>query len=177
MDRILKDKSGSVSAMTAAEWRSSCIEGPSGKCGTPATWDDVVGALPRGTHLVPEIKNGEIKPSDMAAAVKRADRVKTTSVQTFHLSEAKELAAAGITTLYLADANTDVDTKALDTANIAYLGVSKSTNKDIIKRAHTSGLKVWVWTVDDRAAADAWSAAGVDGIFTDVPKAMRGWFE
>lgn len=46
----------------------------------------------------------------------------------------------------------------------------------IVGRAHASGLKVWVWTIDDETEAKAWADAGVDGIFTDVPKAMRGWF-
>lgn len=175
VDRILKGKVGPISAMTAAEWRGSCIEGPNGKCGTPATWEDVVNSVPPGTQLVPEIKDGEISPSDMATAVKQADRVKTTTVQTFLLAEAKELAAAGITTLYLADANTTVDTKSVAAANISYLGVSKSANKDIVQRAHRDGLKVWVWTVNNRAETDAWSAAGVDGIFTDLPRTMRSW--
>ncbi|RKW70736.1 glycerophosphodiester phosphodiesterase [Galactobacter caseinivorans] len=176
VDRILKGKSGPVSAMTSREWKASCIEGPDGVCGTPATWDDVVKTLPAGTPLVPEIKNGEIKAADMAAAVKKADLVKTTTVQTFRLAEAKELAAAGITTLYLADAKTEVDVDAVAAANIAFIGVNKSTSRDIVQRAHASGLKVWVWTVDERADADAWRSAGADGLFTDLPKTMRGWW-
>lgn len=48
VDRILKGKVGPISAMTAAEWRGSCIEGPNGKCGTPATWEDVVNSVPLG---------------------------------------------------------------------------------------------------------------------------------
>lgn len=41
----------------------------------------------------------------------------------------------------------------------------------IVKRAHRKGLKVLVWTVNDKRAADSLRASGVDGIFSDMPPA------
>lgn len=175
VDRILKGKTGLVSAMTTQEWKASCIKGPNDSCGTPATWDDVVRLMPPGTRLVPEIKNGEIRVADMVTAFNKADRRGTTTVQTFRLDEAKQLAAAGIRTLYLVDVATKVDTEAVAAAGIRYLGISKNATEALAKRAQASGLQVWVWTVDDRASAQRRRSAGADGLFTDVPKRMRSW--
>ena len=38
-----------------------------------------------------------------------------------------------------------------------------------VKAAHARGLKVWVYTIDEPAVADALLAAGVDGIITNNP--------
>lgn len=40
----------------------------------------------------------------------------------------------------------------------------------IIKKAHKKGLKVLVWTVNDKRQAAGLRAQGVDGIFSDLPK-------
>jgi glycerophosphoryl diester phosphodiesterase len=39
----------------------------------------------------------------------------------------------------------------------------------IIRKAHSKGLKVLVWTVNDKAQAEQLLADGVDGIFSDLP--------
>lgn len=39
----------------------------------------------------------------------------------------------------------------------------------IVKKAHKKGLKVLVWTVNDKAAAKQLRENGVDGIFSDLP--------
>ena len=38
-----------------------------------------------------------------------------------------------------------------------------------VQAAHARGLKVWVYTIDDPAVANALLAAGVDGIITNNP--------
>jgi len=45
--------------------------------------------------------------------------------------------------------------------------VLKEQGADFIKQAHTAGLKVYSFTVNDAVEAQAWLAAGLDGFFTD----------
>jgi len=42
-----------------------------------------------------------------------------------------------------------------------------------LKAAHSRGIAVHVWTIDDVAAATRLLDMGVDGIVTDVPELMR----
>jgi len=44
---------------------------------------------------------------------------------------------------------------------------------DIINDAKRRGLKVFVYTVNDRAAVERLRAQGVDGVFTDFPEVVR----
>jgi len=46
-----------------------------------------------------------------------------------------------------------------------------------VDRAHQSGLKVIVWTVNDAAGWERALALGVDGIISDYPADLRAWFE
>ena len=46
-------------------------------------------------------------------------------------------------------------------------------DKDFVARIHEAGLKLVTWTVNDPETALRQAAAGVDGITTDRPKAMR----
>ena len=43
----------------------------------------------------------------------------------------------------------------------------------LVQRIHDAGLKIFVWTVDDPAAARRFAAAGVDGITTNRPGWLR----
>ena len=46
-------------------------------------------------------------------------------------------------------------------------------DKDFVAKVHAAGLKLVTWTVNDPEIALREAAAGVDGITTDRPKAMR----
>jgi glycerophosphoryl diester phosphodiesterase len=46
-------------------------------------------------------------------------------------------------------------------------------DKDFVAKVHAAGLKLVTWTVNDPEVALREAAAGVDGITTDRPKAMR----
>lgn len=49
---------------------------------------------------------------------------------------------------------------------------SRDVSAPAIAAAHARGLRVWVYTIDDPAAAAALVALGVDGIITNEPKLM-----
>lgn len=67
--------------------------------------------------------------------------------------------------------------RALDTATT--MGVAAlNPRHDLVDHelciaAHQRGLKVYTWTVDDRAAMGRLIAAGVDGIMTNYPARLR----
>lgn len=46
----------------------------------------------------------------------------------------------------------------------------------LIHAAHSAGLVVTTWTVNDEATANHLAAAGVDGIITDIPTQALHWF-
>lgn len=45
---------------------------------------------------------------------------------------------------------------------------------DMVKGCHDAGLKVYVYTVNDRRIVNAFEALGVDGVFSDYPDLMIG---
>jgi len=47
----------------------------------------------------------------------------------------------------------------------------------LVKRAHSAGLEVIPWTVNDVPTMDALIDAGVDGLITDYPDRLRWLLE
>ena len=72
-------------------------------------------------------------------------------------------------TLYLVDeVNPTVIWRAKDiSANT--IGTNKKTTLQSIRDAHSAGLVLWVWTVDDPTEMTQWIQAGVDGLITNKP--------
>ncbi len=48
-----------------------------------------------------------------------------------------------------------------------------TVNKRFVRRLHKNGVKVNVWTVNDKSVAKYLLACGVDGLITDVPDVMN----
>jgi len=59
-------------------------------------------------------------------------------------------------------------------ANMVSPGYQLVTGKPYVDHAHSLGLKVIPWTVNDAAAMREQIAYGVDGIITDYPTLLRG---
>ena len=52
-------------------------------------------------------------------------------------------------------------------------GYTPYVTSDMVERAHSAGMQVIPWTVDDKATMHALIATGVDGIITDYPDRLR----
>ena len=50
-------------------------------------------------------------------------------------------------------------------------------NRQIIRRAHTHGKEILVWTVNDAPTMSALISRGVDGLITDEPALARSVLE
>ena len=50
----------------------------------------------------------------------------------------------------------------------------KQVDAALVARCHAAGLKMQVWTVNDAARMQALLDLGVDGMFTDDPKTLKG---
>jgi glycerophosphoryl diester phosphodiesterase len=52
----------------------------------------------------------------------------------------------------------------------SFIGLDvKVVNQELVDQVHAAGFLVYVWTVNDKATADAMRAFGVDGIFANYP--------
>ncbi|MFT7486161.1 MAG: glycerophosphoryl diester phosphodiesterase [Candidatus Paceibacteria bacterium] len=59
-------------------------------------------------------------------------------------------------------------------ARLSAIGVAhKHVTKELLRRAHESGLAVYVWTVNDQARMVELASMGVDAIITDRPALAR----
>lgn len=150
---------------------------------TLPTLEEAVNVIQRGSVTLIERKAG-----DAATGVKfLADRQLINQVivqafdwdylREFHRIEPRQvLGALGPPSSRAGKKLTDAE-KALGPAwldEIRSLGAQAAVwNKQVdaaaVKAAHERGLKVWVYTVNDQAAAQALFAMGVDGIITDNP--------
>jgi glycerophosphoryl diester phosphodiesterase len=148
-----------------------------GKPGTPATWDKIVQAHGRDNLLVPELKDPGIDVGRFADNVHENGIRDNVIVQTFDYGTARELAANGLHTLYLATESTAVDPEDVAADGIEYIGPSKATPAEKISAMMDAGLNVWVWTVNDPAAAHALLETGIDGLFTDDPWTISAYLE
>jgi glycerophosphoryl diester phosphodiesterase len=59
--------------------------------------------------------------------------------------------------------------KALKLGAVSVHGPVKSVSEEILAKAHSEGLKVYVYTVNEPEQMRRWIALGVDGIFTNYP--------
>jgi len=62
-----------------------------------------------------------------------------------------------------------VISKALKLGAVSVHGPARSVSGELIAKAHSEGLKVYVYTVDEQEQMRHWIGLGVDGIFTNYP--------
>jgi glycerophosphoryl diester phosphodiesterase len=59
--------------------------------------------------------------------------------------------------------------KALKVNAVSVHGPARSVSEELIAKAHSEGLKVYVYTVNEKEQMRHWIGLGVDGIFTNYP--------
>ncbi|MFI2105141.1 glycerophosphodiester phosphodiesterase [Isoptericola sp. NPDC019693] len=65
----------------------------------------------------------------------------------------------------------------LDAAAVSPAVALVADDPELVPAAHAAGLRVFGWTANDEAAWRTLTDAGVDGIITDRPAALRDWLE
>jgi glycerophosphoryl diester phosphodiesterase len=62
----------------------------------------------------------------------------------------------------------------LSRLDVDFLAVNQGmASRTFIRRAHTAGKRVFVWTINDALSLSRWMSMGVDGVITDEPALAR----
>ncbi len=62
----------------------------------------------------------------------------------------------------------------LSRVDVDFLAVNQNmANRGFIRRAHATGKRVFVWTINDALSLSRWMSMGVDGVITDEPALAR----
>jgi glycerophosphoryl diester phosphodiesterase len=152
------------------------------------TLDSILATIPKGKRAFIEIKVGpEILPElgrVMKASGKKPEQLAMITFRYDTAKAAKEMFPAH-QVYYLASYSKDKKTgklpniddliKQAKDANLDGLDLNFNfpIDKAFVNKVHSSGLKLYTWTVDDPAVAKAEVEAGVDGITTNRPKFLR----
>jgi glycerophosphoryl diester phosphodiesterase len=158
------------------------------------TFEDAIDAC-AGMWINVEIKNSptdpDWDPDDRAldgvlaalAARNACDRI---LVSSFNLQTAMRAVGAcrGLATGWLTDRNVDpieaitgAAEAAMDALHPHAASLPGASAEEATAAAHAAGLFLITWTVDDPAEARRLAAAGVDGIITNAPDAIRSALE
>ena len=152
------------------------------------TLEACLAVVPAGRKIFIEIKSRLETLPPLEATLKRAKlRPGQAVIITFHfeVAEAAKKRFRDIKVYWLHSYSQDKKTgqypdlgKLIDRAKRARLdGLNLNhefpLDRDAVKRVHDAGLKCYVWTVDDPAKASRLAEAGVDGITTNRPGALR----
>lgn len=140
---------------------------------------------PMGVNV--EIKNVPVDPDydescwiagavvDLLRARDSRQEILVTSFDLATIDRVRELAPEVATgwLLFLAPDLTDAIKRAASHGHQAVHPFVAVVDEDVVRLAHSEGLTVNVWTVDDPARMRELAAAGVDGIITNVPDVAR----
>lgn len=173
-------------ATTSATKASSSAAGPiAGPADRPASVADLLGFVKR-SGICPTLL--EIKAYEDLASAEHAASSTIAEIRKGGLEKCAYLGSLDRRVVEYAEriapdilTNQYVYTKAGD---IAKAGIADAfsleysiANERLIRDLKRSGKKVFVWTLNDRRIAEDMYAAGVDGIITDNPDAVRSAFE
>jgi glycerophosphoryl diester phosphodiesterase len=173
VDRTMTGISGDVSGITANAWKNARIEHPvGGRAGTPTTWEHVVTHFGRDNVLVPELKPGT-SPEAFIRSVRRHNVEATVIAQSFDYEVCQELAASGITVLYLLREGEEPGPAGIDADGITHVGPHKTVSPGYLRRLAEQGMTVWPYTVNTAGETVQLLDAGADGVFTDDPWSLR----
>lgn len=166
-------RSTAVGTLSSTKWSSLCLTAKTSTCYRPTTLTQVLAAFAPSVPMIIENKEADVTTSRLEAIITQAHRTATTLVESLDINEIKQLSTSGFHTLYVMHKNQQIDMAAVAQAGTDVLAVSSFYPTSTIAKAHARGVQLWVWTVDRQFMALRWARAGVDGIITDHPFAIR----
>jgi glycerophosphoryl diester phosphodiesterase len=181
---VVKDLTlAELRALDAGAWKGERWRGE--KLPTLA---EALATIPVGRRLFIEIKCGpEILPELVRVVQASGKQPTQMPIISFNYETVKQAKALlpDHEICFLASAKTDQNTGQPPSIDdlIARTRAAKLDGLDLdhqfpiddafVGKVHAAGLKLYVWTVNDAAIAQRLAAAGVDGITTDRPGALR----
>jgi glycerophosphoryl diester phosphodiesterase len=136
------------------------------------TFTEILDRLGGSVVLVPESKSaGAATTTAIIDAVVARGLQEAVIIQSFQLPEIAQIAAAGITALYLMGTGVQATPPEIVEAGATFVGLNKDASNfaAVVADLQAVGLRVLAWTVDMQRDYDAVLAAGCDGIFSNEP--------
>lgn len=174
---------GSVSAMTDAQWAAHLCEANAGLSApdSPPSTLASLAALhgPGGTHggrlLVLENKVGT-DATVTVAAIKALSIEDRTIFNGYTYSDVTYARQQGLSAMYQAstpEVNAGLNFAAIKADGIDRLAIDKSVvTAQFCTDAHAAGLDVWTYLINSTSERDTYVGYGVDGIFTNKPQTL-----
>ncbi len=160
---------GLVSTKTVEEWKRARIKPaiPGGREGRTIFWDEVLDRWGGRVVLVPELKDPAAAPTFIAGILTRGLQ-RSVIAQTFDWQVARQLAAAGIETLFLSDRYPVQSPQQVMAAGIGFVGgwIGHWTAAEVAAM-QAVGLRVFLYTVNTLAQATTPLARSADGLFSN----------
>jgi glycerophosphoryl diester phosphodiesterase len=117
-----------------------------------------------------EIKSPAEHPGlarDIVEAVRKHGAERRVVLTCFDRTVVESLATTGLEVGYLSEAPIRAPHPMIRTCALHHDVVTRDS--DYVRRLCDGGVRVWVWTVDDPALAQAMEAAGCQGVITNQP--------
>lgn len=164
VDRVT-DGTGPVADHTAAELAALDVLG-SGE-GVP-TLEELLAAVPTPVGVNVELKERGIATDALAAAARIENEVLVSSFSPAALVECRE-ADPDVPVALLFHEDPDAAIERARELDCEYVHPHLDLAGAVVGTAHDDGMGVNVWTLDERAEAEAMADLGVDGVIADVP--------
>ena len=160
---------GAVGTKTVAEWRRARIRPaiPGGREGRPILWDEVLDRWGGDVVLVPELKE-PASAQIFVDGVRRRGLQSSVIAQTFDWAVARQVAAAGVETLFLSTRYPAQAPDAIRAVGIGFVGGDlRHWTTAEVTAMQAAGLKVFGFTARTKAEAVTAVALACDAVFSD----------
>lgn len=154
---------GNVKDMTRAQWGSLRIVDPTGGSVPATTLDEVIAEFGGSdTVLVPELKDNDAANKFIEKLWPLRGQI---VVQSSNTTIVSRLVRSGFRTLQLSS------TPITPVKGVCAVGMRHDAiTQSVVDDAHTQGITVWAWTVNDQPRINTLIGMGVDAIITNDPR-------
>lgn len=154
---------GTVNQMAKAQWGSLRIVNPAGGSVPATTLDEVIAEFGgTDTVLVPELKDNDAADKFIEKLWPLRGQI---IVQSSNTTIVSRLVRSGFRTLQLSS------TPITPVKGVYAVGMRHDAiTQTVVDDAHTQGITVWAWTVNDQPRINALIGMGVDAIITNDPR-------